>query len=191
VRVGKKRILAGFAAAGVAAAAASVLLPAQEPALAQAAAPMHAAQAPADARFAALPAREGLGKALGEPFGSRSWAPRVAAPSQPAVAPPPLPAAPQMPYRIAGQVLQDGHTYVVLVRGDRVVFNVREGQTLEDGYRVESIRADGVTLVYLPLDVREDLAAAPTVLRVGAKGAPSEEVIADEAASSPTRQASF
>jgi hypothetical protein len=125
---------------------------------------MHAAQAPADARFAALPAREGLGKAVGEPFGSRSWAPRVSVPSQPAVLPP---APSPMPYRIAGQVLQDGHTYVVLVRGDRVVFNVREGQTLEDGYRVESIRADGVTLVYLPLDVREHLAAAPTVLRVG------------------------
>jgi hypothetical protein len=173
VRVRKKRILAGFAAAAVATAAASLVLPsAQELAPAQAAAPMHAAQAPADARFAALPAREGLGKAVGEPFGSRSWAPRVSVPSQPAVLPPaPPPAPPPMPYRIAGQVLQDGHTYVVLVRGDRVVFNVREGQTLEDGYRVESIRADGVTLVYLPLDVREHLAAAPTVLRVRPGGA--------------------
>jgi hypothetical protein len=130
---------------------------------------MRAAQASADVRFTALPAREGLGKPRGEPFGARSWAPRVAAPSQPAFPPPaPPPAAPPMPYRIAGQVVLDGNTYVVLVRGDRVVFNVREGQTLEDGYRVESIRADGVTLVYLPLDVREHLAAAPTVLRVGA-----------------------
>jgi len=37
------------------------------------------------------------------------------------------------------------------------VLTVREGEMLDDNYRVESIKADGVTLVYLPLGVREQL----------------------------------
>jgi hypothetical protein len=48
---------------------------------------------------------------------------------------------------------------VVLARDDRVFF-VREGDMLEGGYRVESIKSDAVTLVYTPLDERQTLAVA-------------------------------
>jgi hypothetical protein len=37
---------------------------------------------------------------------------------------------------------------------------VREGDLLEGGYRVESIKSDAVTLVYTPLDERQTLAVA-------------------------------
>jgi len=47
------------------------------------------------------------------------------------------------------QVVHDGTARVVLARDDRVL-TVREGEMLDDDYRVESIKADGVTLVYLP-----------------------------------------
>jgi hypothetical protein len=40
---------------------------------------------------------------------------------------------------------------------------VREGEALDGGYRVESIEPQGVTLVYLPLGVRETLPVASTL----------------------------
>ena len=58
--------------------------------------------------------------------------------------------------------MHDGTARVVLARDDRVL-TVREGEMLDDNYRVESIRADGVTLVYLPLGVREELPVTATL----------------------------
>ena len=152
----KKRILGLLVVAGAGVAAASLLLPERlRPDSAQPA-KTEARTASSDGRFAALPSRDAIGKPRGELFGFRSWAP-----SQPVVraGPAPAPAAPvppPMPYRIAGQVVHDGTARVVLARDDRVL-TVREGEMLDDDYRVESIKADGVTLVYLPLGVREQL----------------------------------
>jgi Cohesin domain len=109
-----------------------------------------------------LPSRDGLSGPRGELFGSNAppvrAAPKHKAPVEVA-APPPAPVAPPMPYRVAGQVVHDGPPRVVLARDDRVFF-VREGDVLEGGYRVESIKSDAVTLVYTPLDERQTLAVA-------------------------------
>lgn len=81
-----------------------------------------------------------------------------------------------MPYRVAGQVVHNGPPRVVLARDDRVFF-VSEGDILEGGYRVESIRPEGVTLVYMPLDQRQHLAAASALQTPGgAPSAPAAEV---------------
>lgn len=53
--------------------------------------------------------------------------------------------------------MHDGVVQVVLARGD-ALFTVREGDALESQYRVETIRGDKVTLVYLPLGERQELA---------------------------------
>ena len=99
--------------------------------------------------FAQLPAREAIGKRRGEPFEARSWAPVAPTPVARGPVVPPKPVAPPVPYRVAGQVSHDGMNQVVLARDDRI-FTVREGDMLENVYRVESIRPDAVTLVYLP-----------------------------------------
>jgi hypothetical protein len=151
----KKRILGLLVVAGAGVVVASLLLPDRpQPDSAQPA-KTEARSSSSDGRFAALPSRDAIGKPRGELFGFRSWAPsrpvvRAAPVAAPAAAPPP------MPYRIAGQVVHDGTARVVLARDDRVL-TVREGEMLDDDYRVESIKADGVTLVYLPLGVREQL----------------------------------
>jgi len=155
----KKRIRIGIALTGVAVVAGALaLFYAQDRPLpvsrVSSAAP--SAQAAPEERFAALPSRQAIGKARGEPFGARSWTP--AAPSRPKVLEaPPKPVAPPLPYRIAGQVSHDGVMQVVLARDDRV-FTVREGETLDNVYRIESITPDAVTFVYLPLDERQQLA---------------------------------
>jgi hypothetical protein len=126
------------------------------------------AQAPGS--FAALPQREDIGKPAAPLFPSQSWTP-----PQTAAAAPAAPTVPPMPYRVAGAVLQDGATQIVLARGDTVL-TVREGDTLDGTYRVDSINAHHVTLTYLPLGAREDLpvtsalaeATTPQPARAGA-----------------------
>ncbi len=157
----KKRIRLGIALIGVAVVAGAVaLLYAQGqrlPAAATSASPAPSTQAaPVEERFAALPSRQAIGKSRGEPFGARSWTPPAAKGPKLVVAPP-KPVAPPLPYRIAGQVTHDGVMQVVLARDDRV-FTVREGETLDNVYRVESITPDAVTFVYLPLDEHQQLA---------------------------------
>jgi hypothetical protein len=158
----KKRILGLLVVAGAGVVAASLLLPERpQPDSAQPA-KTEARTASSDGRFAALPSRDAIGKPRGELFGFRSWAPsRPVVRAGPAAAPA-APAPPPMPYRIAGQVVHDGTARVVLARDDRVL-TVREGEMLDDNYRVESIKADGVTLVYLPLGVREQLPVTATL----------------------------
>jgi hypothetical protein len=124
------------------------------------------AQAAPQERFAALPSRQAIGKARGEPFGARSWTPDP--PKGPKVVEaPPKPVAPPLPYRIAGQVSHDGVMQVVLARDDRI-FTVREGDTLDNVYRIESITPDAVTFVYLPLNERQQLAVGGLRLEMAA-----------------------
>jgi hypothetical protein len=129
-----------------------------------------------------LPSRDGLSGPRGELFGSNAPQVRAAPKHKSPVEAAPPPVAPPMPYRVAGQVVHDGPPRVVLARDDRVFF-VREGDMLEGGYRVESIKSDAVTLVYTPLDERQTLAVAsalqvpvvpPTASR-GAKQVPGGE----------------
>ena len=126
------------------------------PATTRASSAAPSAQAAPAERYSALPSRESIGKARGEPFGARSWVPP--APKRATVVEaPPKPVAPPLPYRIAGQVTHDGAMQVVLARDDRV-FTVRQGETLDNLYRIELITPDAVTFVYLPLDERQQLA---------------------------------
>jgi hypothetical protein len=114
----------------------------------------------AEPQWTTLPKRETLGKPAGELFQRQSWvAPRAKRPA-PVAAPPPAPAEPPaMPYRVAGKLVQGDRSQIVLAKGN-AVFTVREGDTLEDGYRVEAIGSDQVTLLYLPLGVPETVPLA-------------------------------
>lgn len=162
----KKRLIVWLSIAGVAAAAVLLAPSAAPPALevAVSAAAPRAGAAP-ESRFAALPEREAIGSRRGEVFAPRSWTP-PSAPAKPAAAAMQTQSAPAgpppMPFRVAGRVVHGADASVVLARGDAVL-PVRVGDTLDGGYRVEAIAADAVTLVYLPLGVRENLALASTL----------------------------
>ncbi len=156
----KKRIAAWVIALGAAAAAA---LWAPEPRDADTQPSAKVTQAPKEAgtrvsqagqgRFEQLPAREPLGGTRGDLFSARTWAPAAVPQAAPAQT---RPSAPPNPYRVAGQVMHDGSAHIVLARGDLVQI-VSEGEALEGGYRVESIRPDRVTLLYVPLGIRNEL----------------------------------
>jgi hypothetical protein len=98
------------------------------------------------------------------------------------------PTLPPMPYRVAGQVVQDGAAYVLLSSNDRVL-TVAAGDKLDGGYLVESINAEGVTLVYEPLGMRQQLAfvsafgvAVPIAKTALAPSQPAAEQVAAQAA---------
>jgi hypothetical protein len=167
--VKRKRILLWLGAASVAAAALAQLMPAESPIfqpLASARSTQPSAANRASERFAALPSREPIGEAKGALFGPRSWDRVAAGPSNkaaPSVVEKPVP--PPVPYRIAGQVVTEHGMRLVLSKGDRV-FEVRPGESLEDGYRVESIAPHVVTFVYVPLGITQEVPVVGTGLEL-------------------------
>ncbi len=102
-------------------------------------------------RFA-LPDRVPLGEPRAALFGSHTWQP----PAPKVGAAPAAPAVPAMPYRFAGKLLQEGKLQVFLAKGDEVV-PIRQGETLDGAYRVESIGEAQITLLYLPLKHKESI----------------------------------
>jgi hypothetical protein len=162
--MGRGKRLVWLALAGGAVALAAILAPPPEPmrVLDAPVAPKAFATTPA-VPAAALPERETIGRARGEVFAQRSWAPpQPPAAKAAAVAPPPPPQAPAMPYRVAGKVVYEGGAHVVLAKGDQILW-VREGETLGDGYRVDAITPDRVTLTYMPLGVAQYIAVASSL----------------------------
>jgi len=161
--VNRKRLLGWLVIAGAAAAAVSLVPPSTPPEPEAAKVPSRqSGEASTPSPLAALPERETIGKRRGEVFAARPWTPP---PQRAPIAAPlaaPVPVPPPMPYRVAGQVVRGDGAHVVLAKGDAVLA-VREGDTLEGGYRVESITEDRVTLHYLPLGVRHELAVASTL----------------------------
>jgi Cohesin domain len=166
-----KKILVWGVVAGAAAAAAWFVSEPPTPAQRETAtAAVNTGEAKPAARGITLPSREGLSRPRGDLFAAPPV--RVAPKPEPKLEPPLVvapPAPPPMPYRVAGQVVHEGPPRIVLARDDRVFF-VAEGDTLEGGYRVESIRSDGVTLVYTALDLRQHLPAASALALGSAPG---------------------
>ncbi len=185
----KRRLIFWLVIVGLTAVAAS-FAPAPTPP-AQEAASTPPASAPGSAApggLGALPERESIGSARGDAFAARSWAPATppaAAPRAAARVKPPRPVPPPMPYRVAGQVAQGAGAQVVLATGDTILA-VREGELLEGGYRVESIGPDSVTLLYVPLGVREKLPLDSTLeLKPQTAASPAPAAAAAGAAASP------
>jgi len=106
-------------------------------------APAKPAAAPPEPISTQLPVRAPIGRQRGDPFAARSWAPPQQPQQQQAEAPKP----PPNPYKFAGTVHHDGQRKVFLLLADRVI-EAKEGDRLAHGYKVQSVTADAVTLVY-------------------------------------------
>lgn len=102
-----------------------------------------------------LPTRQPIGRQRGDPFSARSWAPPQQQQAQQAAAPQP----PPNPYRFAGTVQHDGERKVFLVAGNRVV-EAKEGELLEEGFRVKSVTSEVVTLIH------EQIPDAPVTIKL-------------------------
>jgi hypothetical protein len=143
----------------LAAVAAYVLLdePARQPGLAFAQNPVaesRAPKAPPTERLD-LPDHRGLSGARGELFGTPPAAPKpVAKKALPPAPVPAAPVAPPMPYRFAGKIINGSEQELFVAKGDSVI-PVKVGDTLDGLYKVESISAERIEIVYLPLGTHE------------------------------------
>jgi hypothetical protein len=106
-----------------------------------------------------VPQRQGLTTSESLLFESQTWQPPPP-PPPPQVKvkpePPPPPTAPPLPYTYAGRLVHDGQLSLLIAKGDEVIA-IREGQTLDGVYRVESITDKQITMVYLPLDQKQTI----------------------------------
>jgi cohesin domain-containing protein len=96
----------------------------------------------------AIPERSTLGRIAADPFSPQSWVlPRK--PAAAAAAAPAAPVAPPLPYRFAGQFYRDSGTELFIARGEEI-FPIKEGDTLDGQYKVDSVSASEVRFVHLP-----------------------------------------
>ncbi len=101
-----------------------------------------------------LPLRPRTGAArIANAFAAQDWTPPPP-PPKPIVLPPP--SAPAVPYTVLGKKFEDGQWQVFLTREDQV-FVVKDRDTIENLYRVETTRPPLMTLTYLPLQQRQTL----------------------------------
>lgn len=73
-----------------------------------------------------------------------------------AVAPPPAPMAPPLPYTYMGKLSDQGELAVFLTRNGKP-YVARPGDVLDGQYRVDAIRPPVLELTYLPLEQKQTL----------------------------------
>ncbi len=113
----------------------------------------HSAAPASQAKQPGIPARSALGRIAADPFSAQSWMPRR---KPAAVSAAPVPVAPPLPFRFAGQLHRDSGIEVYLARGEEI-FTAREGDTLDGQYRVDSVNATEVSFVHLPTGTRQTM----------------------------------
>ena len=94
-------------------------------------------------------------------FAQHSWTVLKPQPQlpPPAAPPPPEPTAPPLPYTLVGALTREGNPPVyVLARGDHVI-DAHVGDQLEGVYQLESDAGGQLVFLYLPLNIRQNLAA--------------------------------
>jgi len=112
------------------------------------------AVAPAsDAKQPGIPTRLTLGKFGADPFSAQSWLPRR---KPTVVSEPPVAVVPPLPYRFAGQFHRESGIEVYVARGEEI-FPVKEGDTLDGEYKVDSVSGTEVSFVHLPSGTRQAL----------------------------------
>jgi hypothetical protein len=111
---------------------------------------------------AGLPARGALGEPASPLFAVQSWQPPP--PKAVAPPPPPPPTAPPMPFRFAGKIVQDGRLSVFLAKGDTLL-TVRQGDTVEGVYRVDSVGDTEIALTYVPLGQKQTIPVVSSLPR--------------------------
>jgi hypothetical protein len=93
-------------------------------------------------------------------------------PKPAAVSEAPVPVAPPLPFRFAGQFYRESGIEVYVARGEEI-FPVKEGDTLDDQYKVDSVSATEVSFVHLPSGTRQTMQfSALREQQLAAQGAP-------------------
>lgn len=102
----------------------------------------------------ALKARN-AGSSTGDAFSSHDWTPPP--PPPPPAPPPPRPSAPPLPFSYIGKELE-GSRWTVFLADRNSSRIVRQGDLIDNIYRVDSVAPPTLTLTYLPLKQQQTIA---------------------------------
>lgn len=91
-------------------------------------------------------------------FTTKSW---YVPPPPPKPVPPPPPAPPPMPYVYMGKLVEEGMITVFLTKQNRN-YAIKQGDTLDGSYRVDTVDANRVVFTYLPLNMQQTLITGGT-----------------------------
>lgn len=102
----------------------------------------------------------------GDLFAARSWKPAAVLASvteQPVSSAPVLlaPSAPAMPFQFIGR-LDDRRDRQVFLQDGEKIYVVRQGDVIDDTWRIEGISEQELSLVYLPLHLSQTLSVGST-----------------------------
>ncbi len=77
------------------------------------------------------------------------------------VPPPPpkaeLPTAPPLPFVYMGKLAEEGEKVVILLTKQNRSYQVREGDVLDNTYRVDEVQPPVMTLTYIPLNIKQTI----------------------------------
>jgi hypothetical protein len=91
-----------------------------------------------------------------DPFAPRSFAPPAPPAPKPRRGAPVWPAAPELPFRYVGKLVDDGALSVFLARGE-ASYSVKGGESIDGEYRVDKVSETDIVFTYLPLNVKQRL----------------------------------
>jgi hypothetical protein len=97
--------------------------------------------------------RETKNEVAADLFEAKSW---YVPPPPPKPLPPPPPSAPPLPFVYMGKTIEDGQLTVFLTKQERN-YVVKAGDTLDGMYKVEEASPSMMTLIYLPLNIKQTL----------------------------------
>jgi hypothetical protein len=95
--------------------------------------------------------RQLLPEEVKDMFAGKSW---YVAPPPPKPAPP---SAPPLPFVYMGKLAEEGEKVVILLTKENRSYEVREGDVLDNIYRVDEVRAPVMILTYLPLNIKQTI----------------------------------
>lgn len=84
-------------------------------------------------------------------FPRQSWLPPAPPPP-----PPPKPVAPPLPFQYRGSLFDDGKITIFLAQQMRQII-VKEGEVIDNIYRVDAISSPSIVFTYLPLNEKQYL----------------------------------
>lgn len=96
-----------------------------------------------------------------DPFRSISFLPpppKVIAPVIVAPPPPPKPVAPTFPYAYFGRMMDINKKNVTYLSRDDALIPIRQGEVLDNAFRIDEIGATQIVVTYLPLDEKISIA---------------------------------
>ena len=85
-------------------------------------------------------------------FNAKSW---YVPPPPPKPAPPPPPSAPPLPFTFLGKKMEPGGKPTIFLAGSNRVYLVKDGETIDNIYRVEGVEDGKLVLTYLPLQIKQ------------------------------------